>query len=104
MCRCQVSRAAFGSARSALGTEVARGQTPDSQAFRQFWGDNQRAPVALGDKPFRKKKNQSTMQESLTRSVLTRCVAESQSQQIFEEFGVGPLLSFFSSNRFAEEI
>jgi len=67
MCRCQVSRAAFGSARSALGTEVARGPM---QADR-----HSRSVPPVGRQPFRTKKNQSINNARvLTRSALTSCV------------------------------
>ena len=44
MCRCQMSRAAFGPRARRLGTEVARGHA-DRQHQQQFWGDNLRRPL-----------------------------------------------------------
>ena len=67
MCRSQVSRAAFGSARSALGSSGLQGGCSTGAALL----------ICPATPPFGKKKNQSAMQDILTRSIaqcyLVRC-------------------------------
>ena len=83
MCRCQVSRAAFGSARSVGARQRGCTRAPAAQACGNSGLNQPRFPTylltyllsyLLARQALRKKKNQSTVQELATHPLnVTRC-------------------------------